>query len=190
MCLKSIFPILFDSDIHSSVLSTTKKELPVEKVGFHCCLSLCLWKHVFSVHVCSDHSVCPLLPSVLQKKRYVKKHLFSDTDTENAMTEVSWLRESARRSKPKVTKYSRQAPIKPRAVPQHGSCRRFKPRLSLWKLLHHNCMFIKRFRSISDPIHALCFFCFFLIAVESPDLLPSFPKAVMDNNKPTKVRND
>ncbi|XP_030588703.1 synaptonemal complex protein 2 isoform X3 [Archocentrus centrarchus] len=98
------------SDIHSSVLSTTKKEHPVGKV---------------------------------QKKRYVKKHLFSDTDTDNAMTEVSWLRESARRSKPKVTKYSRQAPIKSRAVPQHGS-------------------------------------------FESPDLLPSFPKAVMDNNKPTK----
>ncbi|XP_071372422.1 synaptonemal complex protein 2 [Centroberyx affinis] len=52
-------------------------------------------------------------PVAKQGKRYVKKHLFSDTETDYAMTEVSWLRESSRKPKPKVTKYSRQAPAKP-----------------------------------------------------------------------------
>ncbi|XP_022597535.1 synaptonemal complex protein 2 [Seriola dumerili] len=56
-----------------------------------------------------------------KEKRYVKKHLFSDTDTDYAMTEVSWLRESSRKPKPKVTKYSRQAPIKPKAESPHTS---------------------------------------------------------------------
>ncbi|XP_029912371.1 synaptonemal complex protein 2 [Myripristis murdjan] len=51
-------------------------------------------------------------PVAEQGKRYVKKHLFSDTDTDNAMTEVSWLKESSRRPKPQVAKYSRQAPPK------------------------------------------------------------------------------
>ncbi|XP_076597979.1 synaptonemal complex protein 2 [Chaetodon auriga] len=58
---------------------------------------------------------------VAKEKRHVKKHLFSDTDTDYAMTEVSWLRESSRKPKPKVTKYSRQAPIKPKAVSPHTS---------------------------------------------------------------------
>lgn len=43
--------------------------------------------------------------------RYVKKHLFSDTDTDkdkDTATDVSWLRDSARRPKPKVADYSRQ----------------------------------------------------------------------------------
>ncbi|XP_035513508.1 synaptonemal complex protein 2-like [Morone saxatilis] len=53
---------------------------------------------------------------VAKEKRHVKKHLFSDTDTDYAMTEVSWLRESSRKPKPKVTKYSRQAPFKPKDV--------------------------------------------------------------------------
>lgn len=106
--LKSILPILFDSGIHSPVLlSTTKKEQPVAKVGIHC-----MFVETFSSCLCAH--VCPLLYSMLQKKGHVKKHLFSDTDTENATTEVSWLRESATKSKPKVIKYSRQAPIKPR----------------------------------------------------------------------------
>ncbi|XP_024862049.1 synaptonemal complex protein 2 isoform X1 [Kryptolebias marmoratus] len=56
-----------------------------------------------------------------KNKRYVKKHLFSDTDTDNALTEVSWLRESARKSKPQVTKYPRQALSKPKAVPPPSS---------------------------------------------------------------------
>ncbi|CAG6021345.1 unnamed protein product [Menidia menidia] len=60
-------------------------------------------------------------PPAAQNKRYVKKHLFSDTDTDNAMTEVSWLRESSRKAKPKVTKYSRQALIKPKGAPSHSS---------------------------------------------------------------------
>ncbi|XP_038579496.1 synaptonemal complex protein 2 isoform X5 [Micropterus salmoides] len=58
---------------------------------------------------------------VAKEKRHVKKHLFSDTDTDHAMTDVSWLRESSRKPKPKVTKYSRQAPIKPKAVSPHTS---------------------------------------------------------------------
>lgn len=58
---------------------------------------------------------------VEKNKRYVKKHLFSDTDTDNAQTEVSWLRESSRKPKPKVTQYSRQGPIKPKAIPLHTS---------------------------------------------------------------------
>ncbi|XP_053281245.1 synaptonemal complex protein 2 [Pleuronectes platessa] len=59
---------------------------------------------------------------VTKEKKHVKKHLFSDTDTDHAMTEVSWLRESSRKPKPKVTKYSRQAPIKPRAESPQTSC--------------------------------------------------------------------
>ncbi|XP_027144283.1 synaptonemal complex protein 2 isoform X2 [Larimichthys crocea] len=58
---------------------------------------------------------------VAKEKRHIKKHLFSDTDTDNAMTEVSWLRESGRKPKPKVTKYPRQAPVKPKAVSPHTS---------------------------------------------------------------------
>ncbi|XP_034446239.1 synaptonemal complex protein 2 isoform X5 [Hippoglossus hippoglossus] len=59
---------------------------------------------------------------VTKEKKHVKKHLFSDTDTDYAMTEVSWLRESSRKPKPKVTKYSRQAPIKPKAESPQTSC--------------------------------------------------------------------
>ncbi|KAM9342503.1 uncharacterized protein sycp2 [Pholidichthys leucotaenia] len=55
------------------------------------------------------------MPQNIEKKRYMKKHLFSDTETDNAMTEVSWLGESSRQPKPKVTKYSRRRPIKGRA---------------------------------------------------------------------------
>ncbi|KAG9337492.1 hypothetical protein JZ751_028683, partial [Albula glossodonta] len=43
---------------------------------------------------------------------YVKKHLFSDTDTDNK-TDVSWLKASSRKPKPKVMDYSRQRPTKP-----------------------------------------------------------------------------
>ncbi|XP_034732402.1 synaptonemal complex protein 2 isoform X2 [Etheostoma cragini] len=56
---------------------------------------------------------------IAKGKRYVKKHLFSDTDY--VTTDVSWLRESSRKPKPKVTTYSRQAPIKPKAVSPHTS---------------------------------------------------------------------
>ncbi|KAM4738199.1 LOW QUALITY PROTEIN: synaptonemal complex protein 2 [Anableps anableps] len=54
---------------------------------------------------------------VAKNKLHVKKHLFSDTDTDNATTDVSWLRESARKPKPQVVKYPRQAQIKPKKVP-------------------------------------------------------------------------
>ncbi|XP_037540184.1 synaptonemal complex protein 2 [Nematolebias whitei] len=57
------------------------------------------------------------LEPLAKNKRYVKKHLFSDTDTDNAVTEVSWLTESARKSKPQVTKYTRQALPKSKATP-------------------------------------------------------------------------
>lgn len=71
-----------------------------------------LFAHV-AWHICNGH----LLVFVLQNKRYVKKHLFSDTDTDNAVTEVSWLTESSRKAKPQVTKYTRQALPKPKATP-------------------------------------------------------------------------
>ncbi|CAL8254280.1 unnamed protein product [Arctogadus glacialis] len=47
-------------------------------------------------------------------KRHVTKHLFSDTDTDRTRTgtDVSWLRESSRKPKPKVTDYTRKAPAK------------------------------------------------------------------------------
>ncbi|XP_077939847.1 uncharacterized protein sycp2 isoform X6 [Gasterosteus aculeatus] len=56
---------------------------------------------------------------VAKEKRYVKKHLFSDMDY--STTDVSWLKESCRKPKPKVTKYSRQAPDKPRPLSLHTS---------------------------------------------------------------------
>ncbi|XP_034029114.1 synaptonemal complex protein 2 [Thalassophryne amazonica] len=56
-------------------------------------------------------------PPVAKAKRYVKKHLFSDTDTDCGMTEVSWLRESSRKPKPKVTKYSNPVAVKKTASP-------------------------------------------------------------------------
>ncbi|KAI9530932.1 hypothetical protein NQZ68_000423 [Dissostichus eleginoides] len=58
---------------------------------------------------------------VAKQKRHVKKHLFSDTDTDYVTTDVSWLKESNRKPKPKVTTYSRQAPVKPKAVSPHTS---------------------------------------------------------------------
>ncbi len=66
---------------------------------------------------------------MLKEKRHVKKYLFSDTDTDYAVTEVSWLRESSRKPKPKVTEYSRQAPVKPKAVSPHTSCMQIKPHI-------------------------------------------------------------
>ncbi|GAA6104240.1 synaptonemal complex protein 2 isoform X2 [Tachysurus ichikawai] len=45
----------------------------------------------------------------------VKKHLFSDTDTDN-MTEISWLKSANRKPKPKVADYTRQ-PVKPTHLP-------------------------------------------------------------------------
>ncbi|XP_068608143.1 synaptonemal complex protein 2 [Brachionichthys hirsutus] len=63
-------------------------------------------------HSSAVHSSTKKKPPVAKKKRHVKKHLFSDTDTDYATTEVSWLRESSRKSKPKIAKYSRQIPDK------------------------------------------------------------------------------
>ncbi|XP_053096825.1 synaptonemal complex protein 2 isoform X1 [Pangasianodon hypophthalmus] len=47
--------------------------------------------------------------------RNEKKHLFSDTDTDN-MTEISWLKSANRKPKPKVADYTRQ-PVKPTHPP-------------------------------------------------------------------------
>ncbi|XP_047187101.1 synaptonemal complex protein 2-like isoform X2 [Scophthalmus maximus] len=69
-----------------------------------------------------SHSTSKKGPPLTKEKRYVKKHLFSDTDTDYAMTEASWLRESSRKPKPKVTTYSRQAPVKPKALSPRTSC--------------------------------------------------------------------
>ncbi|XP_075331608.1 uncharacterized protein sycp2 [Odontesthes bonariensis] len=73
---------------------------------------------------------------VAKNKRYVKRHLFSDTDTDNATTEASWLRESSRKSKPKVTKYSRRALIKPK-VATFSLCRSLKPHSGSRSVIHH-----------------------------------------------------
>ncbi|XP_058499749.1 synaptonemal complex protein 2 isoform X5 [Solea solea] len=54
-----------------------------------------------------------------KKQPLKKKHLFSDTETDHTITEISWLRESNRKPKPKMTKYSRRAPNKPKAVSTH-----------------------------------------------------------------------
>ncbi|XP_024231265.2 synaptonemal complex protein 2 [Oncorhynchus tshawytscha] len=51
---------------------------------------------------------------VAAQRRHVKKHLFSDTDTD-AMMEISWLKESSRKPKPKVIDYSRQPRLHPPA---------------------------------------------------------------------------
>ncbi|XP_042347777.1 synaptonemal complex protein 2-like [Plectropomus leopardus] len=67
------------------------------------------------------HSTTKKKQPVVKEKRYVKRHLFSDTDTDYVTTDVSWLRESSRKHKPKVAKYSRQAPVKPKAVSPHTS---------------------------------------------------------------------
>ncbi|KAK7878619.1 hypothetical protein WMY93_030455 [Mugilogobius chulae] len=55
-------------------------------------------------------------------KRYVKKHLFSDTDTDRGTTDVSWLKESSRKPKPKVIKYPKAAPSKTKVAPALPSC--------------------------------------------------------------------
>lgn len=109
---------------------------------------------------------------VLQNKRHVKKHLFSDTDADYVTSEVSWLKESSRKPKPKVTKYSRPAAIKSKTVSSFSStC--IKTEFSLDNL------YFDFYKQNSLP---------FLI-VESPDLLPSSPKPRKKNVKSYKVRH-
>lgn len=55
--------------------------------------------------------------------RNVKKHLFSDTDTDN-MTDISWIKSANRRPKPKVADYTRQ-PVKPSHPPVNTKCKSF-----------------------------------------------------------------
>ncbi|XP_015257877.1 PREDICTED: synaptonemal complex protein 2-like, partial [Cyprinodon variegatus] len=57
---------------------------------------------------------------VAKKKLHVKKHLFSDTDTDNAPTDISWLKESSRKSKAQVITYTRHAKLKPKTAPPHS----------------------------------------------------------------------
>ena len=57
--------------------------------------------------------LCVFMPQPLPR-HHVKKHLFSDTDTSGG-AELSWLRESSRKAKPKVTDYSRQPAARPKA---------------------------------------------------------------------------
>ncbi|MCJ8741771.1 hypothetical protein PDJAM_G00074410 [Pangasius djambal] len=61
-----------------------------------------------SVILASTSKKCPPMKPA---GRNVKKHLFSDTDTDN-MTEISWLKSASRKPKPKVADYTRQ-PVKP-----------------------------------------------------------------------------
>lgn len=146
-----IFPVLFDSDIHdSTVISTTKKGRPKAKVYLLCgvylfimLLATCVLKHIcspqekakgkrtnslycylikylnlsLSLYLCSCFLIC-----LLREKRHVNKHLFSDSDTDCAMTELSWLRESGRKPHPKIAKYSRKERVKPKALSCHTSC--------------------------------------------------------------------
>ncbi|KAI5095802.1 synaptonemal complex protein 2-like isoform X1 [Silurus meridionalis] len=55
--------------------------------------------------------------------RNVKKHLFSDTDTDN-MTDISWTNSANRRPKPKVADYTRQ-PVKAARLPVAITCMSF-----------------------------------------------------------------
>lgn len=59
-------------------------------------------------------------------------HLFSDTDT--VATDVSWLRETGRKDKSKVLKYSRRAAARPKAVSPHTSCTSFHSNLTPFHL--------------------------------------------------------
>ncbi|KAK6471727.1 synaptonemal complex protein 2-like [Huso huso] len=63
--------------------------------------------------------------------RYVKKHLFSDTDTEprpdDSRNEVSWLQDYNRRPKPNVVDYSRQQHGKPPPSPGNDESPEFPP---------------------------------------------------------------
>ncbi|XP_058859417.1 synaptonemal complex protein 2-like [Acipenser ruthenus] len=63
--------------------------------------------------------------------RYVKKHLFSDTDTEprpdDSRNEVSWLQDYNRRPKPNVVDYSRQRHDKPPPSPGNDESPEFPP---------------------------------------------------------------
>ncbi|MGH0184947.1 UNVERIFIED_CONTAM: hypothetical protein FKN15_016458 [Acipenser sinensis] len=63
--------------------------------------------------------------------RYVKKHLFSDTDTEprpdDSRNEVSWLQDYNRRPKPNVVDYSRQRHGKPPPSPGNDESPEFPP---------------------------------------------------------------
>ena len=151
----------------------------------NCCAQLYSthWKNMTLLSLFSLYF--PLIKSiVLQEKKHVKKHLFSDTDTDYATTEVSWLRESSRKPKPKVTKYSRQAPIKPKAESPQTSC----------KLLD-SCLYseTRPFRLDVDQIkwrnqylHKEDVLSFW--AGESSHLPPPSPKPVKVNTKTNNVR--
>ncbi|XP_053498982.1 synaptonemal complex protein 2 isoform X5 [Ictalurus furcatus] len=60
-------------------------------------------------------SISKKCPPMKPPGRNVKKHLFSDTDTDN-LTEISWTKSTNRRPKPKVADYTRQ-PVKPTHSP-------------------------------------------------------------------------
>lgn len=120
------------------------------------------------------------LPSVLQEKRYVKKHLFSDMDY--STTDVSWLKESCRKPKPKVTKYSRQAPDKPRPLSLHTSCRP----LNSHKHAAHNLEFLS-FTAGCSYFKTKCK-ALSIYTDESPDQPPASRKPVKGNTKLSKVQ--
>lgn len=116
-----------------------------------------------------------LLICVLQEKRHVNKHLFSDSDTESAMTELSWLRESGRKPHPKITKYSRKERVKPKALSCHTSC----------NSSHKNCILIHLFKYVIISINTRGFFP---LTDESPDSPPSSQKPVKHSTKSNMVR--
>lgn len=102
----------------------------------------------------------------------MEKHLFSDTDTDYSTTDISWLRESSRKCKPNVTKYSRQAPIKPKAVSPHTSC----------TYLHLNQMFI--YLTFAFKVISILVF-----TDETFELHTSSKKPVKPSAKSSKVRS-
>ncbi|XP_058266933.1 synaptonemal complex protein 2-like isoform X3 [Hemibagrus wyckioides] len=65
-----------------------------------------------SLSLSSTSKMCPPMKPAGHN---VKKHLFSDTDTDN-MTDISWLTSANRKPKPKVADYTRQ-PVKPTRHP-------------------------------------------------------------------------
>lgn len=96
-------------------------------------------------------------------------HLFSDTDT--VVTDVSWLRETARKDKSKVLKYSRHPTVKPKAVSPHTSCTSF----------HSNHTSFHLFEYVP------CSIIIVVSADASSHLDTPFNKAVKPSAKPRKV---
>ncbi|XP_072306353.1 uncharacterized protein sycp2 [Eucyclogobius newberryi] len=113
-------------DMSNSKNRPTKKSKDVFAFSVDTPRSIGMNKGITSYISVSDEE--SRLPSTKKKeqppkaKRHVKKHLFSDTDTDRGTTDVSWLRESSRKPKSKVTQYPRAAASRTKVVPALPSC--------------------------------------------------------------------